>query len=207
MALGRPPRPTSVVARWRGRGEPVPPSMWPPQPAWIQSPSELGVAASTRAVLLQTDQLVIALVDCVAYSTGFEFVIAIRSPARDARLRGLFGPRDEQDEGQFRVAITYADGASRSVGNRPAPELMEYFNAAQEGRAPTPPTGPVVMQRSGSADDRRADFRYWCWPLPPEGTMTVSVQWKAAGVPLTEARVDGSAIRRAGASSQMLWPN
>jgi hypothetical protein len=181
--------------------------MWPLRPAWIEPPSELEVAASTRAILWQTDQLVIALVDCVAYSTGFEFAIAIRSPAGDERLRGLFGPPDRDGESQFRVAITYADGASRSLGNRPAPELMEYYKTAQEGRAPPHPTGPVVLQRSGSADDRRADFRYWCWPLPPEGTMTVSVHWEAAGVPRTEAKVDGSAINRAGMSSRKLWPD
>lgn len=155
---------------------------------------------------MQRDDLVIALVDCVAYSTGFEFVIALRAPAEDQRFRRLFGPSQAEDEDRFDVTITYPDGASRSVGSRPPPEAMEYYQAVQEGRQAASPRGPVVMQRSASASDSRADFHYWCWPLPREGEMTISVQWTAGRVPLSEATVDGTAIYRAGLSSLPLWP-
>lgn len=163
------------------------------------------MAASTRAILVQTDRLVIALVDCVAYSTGFEFAIAFRTKAEDNRLRNLFGPPESQGGDRFQLTIRYPGGASRSVGSRPTPEAMEYYRAAQEGREPASPTGPVVMQRSGSASDSRADFRYWCWPLPPEGEMIVSLKWSAGGVQDANAKVDGTAIHRAGMGSQPLW--
>lgn len=204
----RPPRTVATLtSRRKGSRPVVPPERWPPRPDWFEPPEELGVAAATRAILLQSDKLVVALVDCVAYSTGFEFAIAIRSRDGEGRLRGLFGPSSYAEESSFRVTITFPDGSLRSVGHFPASEAMEYYAAAQEGREIPAPAGPVVMQRSGSADERRAEFRYWCWPLPPDGMVKFGVEWKAAGVPFTEARVDASAIHRAGNESRNLWPD
>ena len=206
MAFGRPPRTNAVMAfRRKGTGPFVPPDKWPPRPAWFEPPDELGVAASTRAVLIQTENLVIALVDCVAYSTGFEFAIAIRTRDGADRLRNLFGPPNHDDDSSFRVTITFPDGAIKSVGRFPASEAMDYYAAAQEGREQPQPKAPVVMQRSGSSDGKRADFHYWCWPLPPDGAVKFGVEWKAAGVPFSEAPVDATAIHRAGEQSRNLW--
>ncbi|HSS25510.1 MAG TPA: hypothetical protein VLL82_14175, partial [Mycobacterium sp.] len=71
---------------------------------WLDPPNELGVAAATRAVLVSTERLVIALVDCVAYSTGFEFAVAIRS--RDLRQKLPYPIRvSDRDEGELEITV------------------------------------------------------------------------------------------------------
>jgi hypothetical protein len=48
-------------------------------------------------------------------------------------------------------------------------------------------------------------MRYWVWPLPPDGPVTITCNWPAGGIPGGVVEVDGSAIRRAGRSSENLW--
>src|SRR6202049_1769152 len=54
----------------------------PPVPPWFGAPeSELGEALPLRGVLASDVGVAVALVSCVAFSTGFEFGIAVRSKA------------------------------------------------------------------------------------------------------------------------------
>ena len=83
---------------------------------WLQPPeSELGVAVPLREVLASDAGVVIALIDCVAYSTGFMFTIALRAKDEiDAREMG-FGPPSARGERQhigMRFGIQFADGST-----------------------------------------------------------------------------------------------
>jgi hypothetical protein len=67
------------------RPRPPPPWLWPPE-------SELGEAVPLRVVLASDQRVAVALVSCVAFSTGFEFAIAVRAKEGiDSREMG-FGP-------------------------------------------------------------------------------------------------------------------
>lgn len=182
----------------------------PPPPPWSGPPeSELGVAVPVRTVIAATAKLVVALTDCAAYSSGFGFTIAVRSQDDMSRHALGFGPEppwERPRDGLLEIGVTFADGQESSAsGLSPSRLIMDYYSAAREGRNPGLPPGPVVMQSSGSAGGKRADLRYWVWPLPPEGPLTVSCRWPAADVPLARHELDGGAIRRAGAGSQALW--
>ena len=177
-------------------------------PPWAGPPeSELGVAVPLRTVLVRQPGVVIALTECVAFSNGFNLGIAVRSQAQ-LDHRGLgFGPPSEADrERTLRVGVRFADGReSAASGFGPNPEVMAYYLAWQEGREPEVPAGPIVAQGGGGGGGKHFNFQYWVWPLPPDGPLTISCEWRARGVPLSSTEADGGAIRAAGSKSTNLW--
>jgi hypothetical protein len=48
---------------------------------------------------------------------------------------------------------------------------------------------------------QRAKCTYWCWPLPPEGEIEISVLWPEASVDSVIARFDSEAVQRAARQS------
>ena len=165
-------RRSAVFGRGRAVGYPwarpgPPPDLSKVQrPAWLPPDGELGVAVGTRVVLVSEERFAMALVDCVAYSSGFEFTISYRS--RDDLGREVLG-----------------------FGLRPVP------GRELEVR--------IVLPQRGGGGGNRYEQTYWCWPLPTEGRVRIAVQWPAAGIASTSVEIDGSAIRRAGLSSDNLW--
>ena len=182
--------------------------MPPGPPPWAGPPeSELGVAVPLRTVLARQPGLVIALTDCVAYSNGFNFGIAIRSANElDHRSFG-FGPPSEADRaGRFEVRVRFADGRESTVtGHGPNPAVMAYYLAWQEGRELEVPAGPIIGQFGGGGGGKRMDFQYWVWPLPPDGPLSISCEWPKGGVASSWTEVDGDAIRDAGSTSTSVW--
>ena len=183
---------------------PPPPFLGPPD-------SELGVTVPVRAVLASDPTTVIALTDCTAYSTGFEFLVAVRSrEAADARLLGFGAPAPPgagEAAGHLRITVRFADGTGASSGHHdPGPEVMDYYLAKRDGREPKLPRGPVLQPTSGGGSGKRWTFHYWVWPLPPPGKVTLACEWPARGIPWSEIELDGAAILRAGGSSTDLWP-
>jgi hypothetical protein len=179
-------------------------------PPWTQPPeSELGVAVPLREVLASDPGVVIGLIDCVAYSTGFEFSISVRS-RRDLDSTEMgFGPPPpygpDRSDKELTFGIQFADGRRALTGGRPGPEFMAQWQMHAEGREPAPSDGPILSPRSGGGGGKRYDFRYWVWPLPPEGKLTFICEWRARGLAPTAHEVDATAIRRAGASSRSVW--
>jgi hypothetical protein len=177
-------------------------------PPWLQPPeSELGVAVLLREVLVSDPGVVIALIDCVAFSTGFEFSIAVRSKEDiDPRQMGFGMPHPgEGSEKELQFGIRFSDGGSAVTGGRPSEEFMAQWKMHSEGREPRSSDGPILAPRSGGGGGKRWDFRYWVWPLPPEGALTFMCEWPARKLPPTTHDVDASEIRRAGAACKELW--
>jgi hypothetical protein len=179
-------------------------------PPWVQPPeSELGVAVPLREVLASDEGVVIGLIDCVAYSTGFEFRIAVRSKRDLDSAEMGFGPPPpygpDRSDRELTFGIRFADGSAALTGGRPGPELMAQWRMHAEGREPSPSDGPLLMPRGGGGGGKRYDFTYWVWPLPPEGKLTFLCEWRARGLGPTSHEVDAAAIRRAGASSKSVW--
>jgi len=161
-----------------------------------------------REILASDPGVVIALIDCVAFSNGFEFGIAVRAREEiDSRAMG-FGPPSfgtERPEQQLQIGVQFADGRRAITGADPGPQFRAHLEATREGLEPDLPDGPILSPRSGGGGGRRWDFRYWAWPLPPEGRLTFACEWPARELALTSHDVDATEIRRAGSASTKLW--
>jgi hypothetical protein len=187
---------------------PPPISEHPGPPRWVMPPDdELGVAVPIREILASDPGIVIALVDCIAYSTGFEFGIALRSRTDIEPSQMGFGPpsRTTFSDMAFQVGIRFADGGTAVTNGDPSQEVLAHWRMHAEGREPNPSDGPIISPRSGGGGGGRYDFRYWVWPLPPEGKLAFTCEWPAQGLALRSREVDASAIRRAGAAATKLW--
>lgn len=78
------------------------------------------------------------------------------------------------------------------------------FRARHEGQEKTP-EGPLILQRGGSGGDRRMDQRFWVWPLPPAGRLTLACEWPAYDIPLTTVDIEADPIIEAGGRSELVW--
>jgi hypothetical protein len=186
--------------------EPPPPPPEPPeehrQPAWIGPPeNELGVAVPFRSVLFQSDDLAIAVLGVVAFSSGIEFQLAMRRREMPTEpdpmqfhMHRHYGRSGELAPEVLRFGVEYSDGRKATNVSHPFP-----FGAEE-------PTDPVLMERGGGGGGRSWSFGYWLWPLPPPGPLRVVIEWPVAGVPLTDVVLDGAVISAAAAEVDVLWP-
>ena len=166
---------------------PEPPEQ-PPQPPWIGPPgNELGVAVPLRYVVVRTDDVAILLDGFVAYSTGVELELTVKTRRRRRAAREFHRMAEDVHFG-FR----FADGHKVTNLGR--------------GMRTEERSGPVLMQRGGHGGDGELSMRYWLWPLPPPGPLQAVVEWTAGAVAETEVEVDGAAIREAAARVDVLWP-
>ncbi len=201
-AFGRQPR-SRITYRWSRPGPP-PDLSRVPRPVWLPPDDELGVATGIRTSLAANEAAALGLLDCVAYSTGFEFTIAYRS--RDEIPRELLGagpPPSPERELSVRISYPGRTGASSSV--RGQDEMTAHYEAAYEGKEPPLPSGPIVLPQRGGGGGRRIDYNFWCWPLPPNGAITLTVEWPAAKIAAATVEIDGATIRRASLASKKLW--
>jgi hypothetical protein len=170
---------------------------------------ELGVAVPLRAVLASDSNCVVGLIDCVAFSTGFEFSITART-RKETRPEDMgFGPPPpygpDRSDRELKIGIQFANGATAMTGRHPSSEFMAQWKLHAEGGAPDPAGGPILSPRSGSGGGKHYDFRYFVWPLPPEGKMRFICEWPALGLAPTAHEVDAGAISRAAATTTKLW--
>jgi hypothetical protein len=93
----------------------------------------------------------------------------------------------------LRFGVLFADGTSATnLGGR-------HF-------APDEPAPPLLRQQGGGGGGRRFDFRYWVWPLPPAGPMTLVVEWPWKGIAETRAEIDTQPILDAAARAIQVFP-
>ncbi len=155
----RPPRP--------GRPQPGPPDL------------VLGQPVPTRVVVARGPSFVVAVDRVVAYPTGFELGVTVRT-------------REEPVHGSF-------DVSRRRSWSGTAAFPGESLQVRVAGEV-------TVVPVSGSGTQARFDQRYWVAPLPPAGPVTVVVEWPARQLGETGADLDGDAIREAAARADALWP-
>ncbi len=170
----------------------------PPAPHPRMGPPEgvLGQPVAGLTVVARTETMVVAADRIVAYPTGFEFGITVRTNERpahgsfdDQRQRAWSGVAAFPGE-SVRVAVVFADGRRGAVDN---------FSSA--------PVGDVrLIPVHGHGTQTRFDQRFWVEPLPPPGPLGVVVTWERRGLPETRADLDAGAIVEAASRAETLWP-
>lgn len=161
----------------------------PPRKPWHGPPSnEFGVPLGIGVVLARTRELALALTDVVAYAEGFVLKIGLRAKATTE-----LDPRTVMMGDSLRFGVAFADGRKAVSYGRPG---------APDDEAPA-----VALRRAGAGGggSRGFEFAFWVYPLPPEGPVTVALEWPERGVAETLHELDGAAIAAAGARSEQLW--
>ena len=200
--------PSVTYLRATRKGKPPVRDGPPPQPRWGGPPDdEVGVAVGARMVLASQPRLFIAVTDCVAYSNGFTFGLAVRSKDEIPPEKMGFGAhREHGDDAGFQVTIRFSDGRdSRGDGPGPNRAVMDYYREWSEGKDPPEPVGPVIGQQGGGGGGHRWDFDYFIWPLPPDGPVAITCRWPGRGLQTASKELNGTAIRAAGLKSKSVW--
>lgn len=180
---------------------PVPPRPRRPAAAYPQyGPPDvvLGESVGRRTVLARTDSLVVAVDRIVAYPSGFELAVTVRT--RDTAVFGSFdGSRRRAWSGtaafpgeSLRVTVVFADGRQGFVGNF--------------GPGPSAAGGVTLVPVSGSGTQTRFDQRFWVEPLPPPGSLGLVVEWPSRGLGETRVDFDAGALLEAAGRAETLWP-
>lgn len=172
----------------------------PPASHHRQGPPDavLGQPLAGHTVVARADGFVIAVERIVAYPSGFEMSVTVRT-----RDEPVFGSFDEVNRRSWsgsaafpgeslRVGVVFADGRRSFVDNSP----------------PRPAsTGDVrLVPMGGGGTQSRFDQRYWVEPLPPPGPLGVVVEWDRRHLPETRADLDAGAIVEAASRAETLWP-
>ena len=147
-----------------------------------------------RLLLARTDELALALLDVVAYSTGFSMKLALRfQPGAEIDPRNMMMQMHGGDPEQLRFGIAFADGRKATNLGRPGPPSDE------------PPEISLSRSGGGGGGGRGFEFGYWVYPLPPAGTTALVVEWPARGLAETRHELDAEPIIAAAAHSEELW--
>ncbi len=189
----------------------APPPVDPPpvepvehKPWWGAPPNELGVAVPLRLVLARTDELVIALLDAVAYTTGLSFRLTVkrRRESADPRepwfrdplgLHAAVSPGEALPENLLRLGLLFADGRKATT--------IGSFGILGE------PSPPVLTPGGSSGDGREWESSLWLWPLPPGGPLTVVVEWPSERIDESRQQIDAESLLEAAGASELLWPD
>jgi hypothetical protein len=158
----------------------------------------LGIVVPVNLVLAQSPRAVVTLGSITAYPDGFEFDYLIRSmdealgqslPEHVHRRRADPGLPDDL----FRFGIEFADGT----------RLTTLESRLPFGGGET--RGPAMVPRGGGGSYERWEGNWWVTPLPPAGRLEFVCEWPAAGIALTRAEIDASAVLDAATRAITLW--
>ena len=135
-----------------------------------------------------------------AYRRGFEFSLGLRARGTRARLDDPLmswraGRGGGFDDAVLRFGIAFADGRKATV----------FDSHPGWGRRDETPD-MVLRQRGGGGGGSSWDFRFWAWPLPPDGPLAFVTEWPSEGIALTRVELDSSVVRAAATRVEELWP-
>jgi hypothetical protein len=145
-------------------------------------------------MLARTDELALALLDIVAYSTGFGLKLVLRfRPDADFDPRSMMMQMHGGDPDELRFGIAFSDGRkATNLGPRRPP-------------SEDPPEISLSRGGGGGGGSRGWEFNFWVYPLPPPGPITLALEWPARGLAESRHELDAGAILEAAAKSEKLW--
>ncbi|HEU5309341.1 MAG TPA: hypothetical protein VFW97_18595 [Acidimicrobiia bacterium] len=198
------------------------PTGWRP-PVWDR-PSEavLGSVVPATTLLARTDDSALALDELRAYPNGFTCsLVILRNPMAPRDPTERFGPMHMHPMAMRgpRLGFEFSDGSvARVDGARHAPPpagANVQLLAVSRAQPGNPfgiatddfgvPTSPVLLQRGGGGGGDRYEIRFWCFPLPPPGRMTIHADWVDRGVDEVSIPFDADLIRDAAAAAVTIW--
>lgn len=166
---------------------------------------EIGADVPLDPVLVEQEQVVVALTGMTVYSTGAQVRVAVRrhpdsgpgqveaggplgSPGRPGA-----GADGEPSDELLRIAFVYPDGqvASSLDQRTDDSELRE---------------GPQLSRSLGSGTEYAFDYQMWLRPLPrqQDGGLRMQVEWPAEGIDTTR-QVDLAEVDAAADRTVTLW--
>jgi outer membrane lipoprotein-sorting protein len=158
----------------------------------------IGRPTGIHVVWVQTESVVIVVDNVIAYPTGFELHLTVRTRDRYLpRTTESAHPRTWGGSAAFpgeslRFGVLFPDGRRVFSENFPGGSRQD------EGDL-------TLVPLSGSGTTGRFDQRFWVTPLPPGGALGLVVEWSARGVTETRVDVPGEAIRDAAFRAVTLW--
>ncbi|MEU7899402.1 hypothetical protein AB0B45_41950 [Nonomuraea sp. NPDC049152] len=194
----------------------------PPQPglpAWDAPPAEeMGTVMVSGLVLARNPNVAITLPTIKAFRTGcltnVDIVMrrhtlspddfqALQLSVYPHMITGVSAGRIPDN--LLRFGVRFADGTkATTVGQR--------FDRTQLPQ--DPPPGPRltwqlggVSIRSGDEDASVITIGLWLWPLPPQESFELGVEWPVGGIELSIVNLDGAAIMSAAQQSVPYWPD
>ncbi|MEC3980022.1 hypothetical protein [Amycolatopsis sp. H20-H5] len=164
---------------------------------WTEAPREYIVPAILpwAVPLGRSERTVVALRTAEVWPEAVTLRLSVYS--RDSLLdepgEGLIDHRRVPDYNALLVGVLFADGT------RASSETISVPSAAQPG-------GPVLRAKGLGGTQFQVEHEIFLWPLPPEGPLTVIVQWLHRGIAETHTELDGAAIRAAAKDAGEIWP-
>jgi hypothetical protein len=187
-------------------------------------PSEalLGASIGASLLLAKTDRLAVVFDNVHVYPNGFTFTLGIvGNPrvARDPMGHGPMGFGPRLHHRGPRIGFEFSDGTRAQIGGPPVPPSgasTQMLVATGHADAPRNPWGvrvdpegiplePVLMMRGGGGGSDRFDQRFWCFPLPPAGPMSIYLEWTDVGIDEHAVAFDANLIRDAVPRVVTIW--
>lgn len=186
---------------------PPPPAEEPEEyrpPEWMAAPENVvGRFADVGAVLVRGPDVAVTTDGFIAYPTGVEFHMTVRTRQPDYELDPFFRvcrPRSRHGDAPsdvLRLGFQFSDGSKATYGG------SRSFRSSDDGT----PDGPVLSLGGGGGGGRTWRATMWLWPLPPEGPLALVVEWPSREVPETRVALSADPLRAAAAKATVLWPD
>jgi hypothetical protein len=100
--------------------------------------------------------------------------------------------------GDLRFGVLFADG--RRVTNLDEPPWPAHTQRGEGDQ-------PVMSQSSGGGGQFHYQHDLYLTPLPPDGPLTLVVEWPDQQVPESRTELDGTAIRATATQALQVWPD
>lgn len=137
-------------------------------------------------VLVRNAEIAVAISHLEVYSAGFRLTVLTST-------RGVIeigGKSPVADRNGLTLELEYANG------------LRLQTMVLEPGLVPT---GPLLRSLGHTADDRSASNYFWAAPLPPQGVLSIALQWLSRGISRTVSEIDADIVLAAAARSIPLW--
>jgi len=172
-------------------------------PAWAGPPQwTLPGIVPIELVVAKTDDVAVCLTRIEGYPEGWAFDIVTMSQREideyehfrfdPFHVRGRMRGGEVPDE-FLRVGLQFSDGSK--VTNL----------SSDSGYGAGPPTRPLLQAGGGGGSGGSWHIHHWAWPLPPEGSLTLVVEWPAQKIPLTRTELDAATVRDAAGRAQVVF--
>ncbi|MFG2074164.1 hypothetical protein [Nonomuraea maritima] len=190
------------------------PSARPGPPQWFAPPAdETGAVLGLGLMAARSPTVAVAVPYARAFSTGCAISVEVLvrqgelapETAWELHLSTLpVAPLvsrggDRLPDRLLRFGVRYPGGVkATTVGPPPIP--------GQEPQGPRLSWLPHAGAFRASESVHVTAGTLWLWPLPPEETFELAVEWPIGGIELTFVPLDGSAVVAAAQRSNPYWP-